>query len=286
MAASNLLTLIDDIATLLDDVSVMTKVAAQKTAGVLGDDLALNAEQVIGVTADRELPIVFSVFKGSLINKIILVPAALLLSAFVPWLVTPLLMLGGLFLCFEGFEKVIEKFFPHAEKKHDDLSQITDVKEFEKTKIKGAVTTDFILSAEIIAITLGIVAVEPLIKQAMVLSTVAIGMTFFVYGLVAGIVKIDDFGLLLMKSKNSKLQFLGLKIVNFAPWLMKGLGILGTAAMFLVGGGIIAHGIPFLHHISEHFLFQGFVGIISGAIAVGLLTVIQKIKQNFASGKN
>lgn len=286
MAASNLLTLIDDIATLLDDVSVMTKVAAQKTAGVLGDDLALNAEQVIGVTADRELPIVFSVFKGSLINKIILVPAALLLSAFVPWLVTPLLMLGGLFLCFEGFEKVVEKFFPHAEKKHEDLSQIVDFKEFEKTKIKGAVTTDFILSAEIIAITLGVVAQEPLLKQAMVLSTVAIGMTFFVYGLVAGIVKIDDFGLLLMRSKSSKLKATGLKIVNFAPWLMKGLGILGTAAMFLVGGGIIAHGIPFLHHISEHFLFQGLVGIVAGAFAVGLLTVFQKTKQIFASGKN
>ncbi len=286
MAASNLLTLIDDIATLLDDVSVMTKVAAQKTAAVLGDDLALNAEQVIGVTADRELPIVFSVFKGSLINKIILVPAALLLSAFVPWLVTPLLMLGGLFLCFEGFEKVVEKFFPHAEKKHEDLSQIIDFKEFEKTKIKGAVTTDFILSAEIIAITLGVVAQEPLLKQAMVLSTVAIGMTFFVYGLVAGIVKIDDFGLLLMRSKSSKLKATGLKIVNFAPWLMKGLGILGTAAMFLVGGGIIAHGIPFLHHISEHFLFQGLVGIVAGAFAVGLLTVFQKTKQIFASGKN
>lgn len=286
MAASNLLTLIDDIATLLDDVSVMTKVAAQKTAGVLGDDLALNAEQVIGVTADRELPIVFAVFKGSFINKVILVPAALLLSAFVPWLVTPLLMLGGLFLCFEGFEKVVEKFFPHGEKKTEDLSQITDFKEFEKSKIKGAVTTDFILSAEIIAITLGIVATEPMIKQALVLSTVAIGMTFFVYGLVAGIVKIDDFGLLLMKSKNSKLQFIGLKIVNFAPWLMKGLGILGTAAMFLVGGGIIAHGIPFLHHISEHFLFQGLVGVIAGAGVVGLLTLFQKTKQLFASGKN
>lgn len=286
MAASNLLTLIDDIATLLDDVSVMTKVAAQKTAGVLGDDLALNAEQVIGVTADRELPIVFAVFKGSFINKVILVPAALLLSAFVPWLVTPLLMLGGLFLCFEGFEKVVEKFFPHGEKKTEDLSQITDFKEFEKSKIKGAVTTDFILSAEIIAITLGIVAAEPMIKQALVLSTVAIGMTFFVYGLVAGIVKIDDFGLLLMKSKNSKLQFIGLKIVNFAPWLMKGLGILGTAAMFLVGGGIIAHGIPFLHHISEHFLFQGLVGVFAGAGVVGLLTLFQKTKQLFASGKN
>jgi predicted DNA repair protein MutK len=286
MAASNLLTLIDDIATLLDDVSVMTKVAAQKTAGVLGDDLALNAEQVIGVTADRELPIVFAVFKGSFINKVILVPAALLLSAFVPWLVTPLLMIGGLFLCFEGFEKIMEKFFHHSDKKTEDFSQVTDFKEFEKSKIKGAVTTDFILSAEIIAITLGIVAAEPLIKQALVLSTVAIGMTFFVYGLVAGIVKIDDFGLLLMKSKNSKLQFLGLKIVNFAPWLMKGLGILGTAAMFLVGGGIIAHGIPFLHHISEHFLFQGLVGVVAGAGVVGLLTLFQKTKQLFASGKN
>lgn len=283
MAASNLLTLIDDIATLLDDVSVMTKVAAQKTAGVLGDDLALNAQQVIGVTADRELPIVFAVFKGSFINKVILVPAALLMSAFVPWLVTPLLMLGGLFLCFEGFEKVVEKFFPHGEKKTEDLSQITDFKEFEKLKIKGAVTTDFILSAEIIAITLGVVAAEPILKQAMVLSAMAVAMTFFVYGLVAGIVKIDDFGLYLMKSKNSKIQSLGLKIVDFAPWLMKGLGILGTVAMFLVGGGIISHGIPFLHHISEHFVFQGIVGVVAGGCAVALVMLFQKIKLNFTA---
>lgn len=289
MAASNLLTLIDDIATLLDDVSVMTKVAAQKTAGVLGDDLALNAEQVIGVTADRELPIVFAVFKGSIINKVILVPAALLLSAFVPWLVTPLLMLGGLFLCYEGFEKIVEKFFHHSEKKSEDLAkisaQITDFKDFEKSKVKGAVTTDFILSAEIIAITLGIVAQEPLLKQAMVLSTVAISMTFFVYGLVAGIVKIDDFGLLLMRSRRSALKSLGQKIVNFAPWLMKALGILGTAAMFLVGGGIISHGIPFLHHVSEHFIFQGFVGMIAGGCVVGVITVFQKIKLQIAAGK-
>ena len=275
MAASNLLTLIDDIATLLDDVALLSKVAAKKTAGVLGDDLALNAEQVIGVSADRELPIVWAVFKGSLLNKVILVPSALILSAFVPWLVTPLLMLGGLFLCYEGFEKIVEKFF-QKKTVTEVLDPSTDLASFEKDKIKGAVTTDFILSAEIIAITLGIVAVEPLIKQASVLCLTAFLMTVFVYGFVAAIVKIDDFGLYLMRSK-PKLKSLGEVIVKSAPWLMRALGVLVTGAMFLVGGGILSHSISFLQQISTHFLFEGFVGLCAGAIVVGILELFKKI---------
>ncbi len=277
MAASNLLTLIDDIATLLDDVSVLTKVAAQKTAGVLGDDLALNAEQVIGVAAERELPIVWAVFKGSLINKLILVPMALALSIFIPWLVTPLLMLGGLYLCYEGFEKIVEKFFHrHQEKKIDIIDFELDLFKFEKTKIKGAITTDFILSAEIIAITLGIVANKPLFQQASVLAITAVAMTFFVYGLVAGIVKIDDLGLYLIKEK-PQFKNLGQLIVQSAPWLMKGLGVLGTAAMFLVGGGILTHGIPALAVISADFLFHGLVGLIAGSIIVAALAIFKKV---------
>ncbi len=278
MAASNLLTLIDDIATLLDDVALMSKMAAQKTAGVLGDDLALNAEQVIGVSTERELPIVWAVFKGSLINKMILVPAALILSAFVPWLVTPLLMIGGLFLCYEGFEKIVEKFF-HKNNKKEKIAEIADLQEFEKNKIKGAITTDFILSAEIIAITLGIVADKPLIQQTSVLCVIAVTMTIFVYGFVAAIVKIDDFGLYLIRAK-PKMKSLGQIIVDSAPWIMKALGVLGTIAMFLVGGGILNHGISFLHEISTHFLFEGFVGLCAGAIVVGCLELFKKIFGN------
>ncbi len=275
MAASNLLTLIDDIATLLDDVALMSKMAAQKTAGVLGDDLALNAEQVIGVSAERELPIVWAVFKGSLVNKMILVPAALILSAFVPWLVTPLLMIGGLFLCYEGFEKIVEKYFHHPAANKSRI-EIKDLPDFEKNKIKGAITTDFILSAEIIAITLGIVADKPLIQQTSVLCVIAVTMTIFVYGFVAAIVKVDDFGLYLIRTK-PRMKALGQRIVDSAPWIMKALGVLGTIAMFLVGGGILNHGISFLHEISTHFLFEGFVGLCAGATVVGCLELFKKI---------
>ncbi len=281
MAASNLLTLIDDIATLLDDVAVLTKMAAQKTAGVLGDDLALNAEQILGVAAERELPIVWAVFKGSLINKLILVPTALLLSAFIPWLVTPLLMLGGLYLCYEGFEKIVEKLSKHSPAKEIVLNDLeNDLAQFEKTKVKGAITTDFILSAEIIAITLGIVANKPFLQQASVLSITALAMTVFVYGLVAGIVKIDDFGLYLVHKK-PKFKKIGVLIVKSAPWIMKLLGLLGTVAMFLVGGGIIVHGLSFLHGIVENyfmiFVFEAIVGIIAGGIVVAGLFVFNKI---------
>ncbi len=252
--AGSLLLLLDDIATVLDDVALLTKVAAKKTAGVLGDDLALNAQQVAGVKADRELPVVWAVFKGSMLNKVILVPGALLLSAVAPWSITPLLMAGGLFLCFEGFEKVAHKLLHRPDDlatEHDKLVQAlsddaVDLVALEKDKIKGAVRTDFILSTEIIVITLGTVAASPFVTQLSVLAGVAVLMTVGVYGLVAGIVKIDDLGLYLSQRKTSVLQglqqALGRGLVLTAPLLMKALTVLGTLAMFLVGGGILAHG--------------------------------------------
>lgn len=277
MAGASLLTLLDDIATILDDValmtkvaakksaamaddvSVMTKVAAQKTAGVLGDDLALNAQQVTGVRADRELPVVWAVAKGSMVNKAILVPAALLISAFLPWLITPLLMVGGAFLCFEGCEKLAHKFLhspqkdaaAHAQHIQANANPAVDVVALEKDKIQGAVRTDFILSAEIIAITLGTVATAPLAQQVAVLVGIAVLMTVGVYGLVAGIVKLDDLGLWLSQRTGTAAQTLGRGILAAAPRLMKALSVVGTAAMFLVGGGILVHGVPALHHAIE-----------------------------------
>lgn len=300
MAGSSLLMLIDDIATLLDDVSIMTKVAAKKTAGVLGDDLALNAQQVTGVDADRELPVVWAVAKGSAINKLILVPAALVISVFVPWLVVPLLMLGGAFLCFEGVEKLIHSLFHKQEKaaskervKQAVSDPAVDMVAFEKDKIKGAIRTDFILSAEIIVISLGTVADEALGKQAMVLTMISIIMTVGVYGLVAGIVKLDDAGLYLHRlpgesaARHWARQF-GRLILALAPKLMKTLSVVGTAAMFLVGGGILVHGVPGSHdllHSVAHALeavpllggmlswlsepvINGIAGIIAGALVV------------------
>ncbi len=258
MAASNLLALIDDIATLLDDVALMTKVAAQKTAGVLGDDLALNAQQVSGVSADRELPVVWAVAKGSFRNKAMLVPAALAISIIVPWAVTPLLMLGGAYLCFEGFEKIAHKFLPAGEAdaahRHQLMQALADPEvdllAFEQDKIRGAVRTDFILSAEIITITLGTVATAPFMLQIIVLSSIAVVMTVGVYGLVAGIVKLDDLGLYLSLRPGAGLRkVLGGAILKAAPWLMKSLSVLGTAAMFLVGGGILSHGAAPLNHV-------------------------------------
>lgn len=252
MAAASLLALIDDIATVLDDVAVLTKLAAKKTAGVLGDDLALNAQQVAGVQAERELPVVWVVAKGSLVNKTILVPAALLISAFAPWLVTPLLMIGGAYLCFEGAEKLAHRWL-HApaedEAEHAGLTRAlvagsVDLVAFEKDKIKGAVRTDFVLSAEIIAITLGSVAGQVLATQASVLAVVAVVMTVGVYGLVAGIVKLDDAGAALSRRPSPLAQRIGALLLAAAPWLMRALAVLGTAAMFLVGGGILAHGLP------------------------------------------
>lgn len=307
--ASSLFALLDDIATLLDDVALLTKIAAQKTAGVLGDDLALNAQQVSGVAADRELPVVWAVGKGSLVNKAILVPAALILSLTLPWLITPLLMLGGAFLCFEGFEKLAHSFL-HRKSDPDDLSDelmqaladpSIDLVALEKDKIKGAIRTDFVLSAEIIAITLGTVQNSNWTTQLAVLTGVALVMTVGVYGLVAGIVKVDDLGLYLSRLpvKGSRWkQALGLWLLDMAPWLMKTLSVVGTAAMFLVGGGILSHGLPFVHHAAQA-ASQAFsegagaagavlgplvtlsldllVGLLAGAIVLVLVVAAQKL---------
>jgi uncharacterized protein len=298
MAAGSLLALLDDIATILDDVAVLTKVATKKTAGVLGDDLALNAQQVAGVRADRELPVVWAVAKGSMVNKAILVPAALLISAFVPWLVTPLLIIGGLFLCYEGVEKLAHKFLhskEEDEQHHAELTQAlatpeADLAALEKDKIKGAIRTDFILSAEIIVISLGAVAAASLATRIGVLVSIAIIMTVAVYGLVAGIVKLDDLGLRWV-NKGGALAPLGRGILVFAPWLMKFLSIAGTAAMFLVGGGILTHGIAALHHLVERLtagwtgtvqlagamLVDAVAGIVAGAVVLLLVTLGTKL---------
>ena len=289
MAGASLLALLDDIATILDDVSILSKVAAKKTAGVLGDDLALNAQQVAGVKADRELPVVWAVAKGSLVNKAILVPAALAISAVAPWLVTPLLMLGGAYLCYEGFEKLAHKFLHsqaeddahRAELAHALEDPAIDLVALEKDKIKGAIRTDFILSAEIIVITLGTVAAASFGKQVAVLTAIAVIMTIGVYGLVAGIVKLDDAGLYLSQKANAATRALGRFLLAAAPWLMKALSVLGTAAMFLVGGGILVHGLPALHHLIEGFaphtgalsvllplLADALVGIAAGALVL------------------
>ena len=302
--ASSLLALIDDIATVLDDVAILTKVAAKKTAGVLGDDLALNAQQVAGVAADRELPVVWAVCKGSALNKAILVPAAIAISAFAPWAVTPLLMIGGAFLCYEGFEKLAHKFMHSKAEdaaRHKDLvAALSDPKvdlvAYEKDKIKGAIRTDFILSAEIIAITLGTVASAEFWTQVTVLVGIAIIMTIGVYGLVAGIVKLDDGGLALSRKTgesgfaNAQRSF-GRGILRAAPYLMKFLSIAGTAAMFLVGGGILTHGVPVLHYWIEGFskglgsplsaiaptLLDGVAGVIAGAIVLSLVSAVKKL---------
>lgn len=295
MAAGSLLTLLDDIASVLDDVAVMTKLAAKKTAGVLGDDLALNAQQVSGVRAERELPVVWAVFKGSVINKLVLVPAALAISGIAPWLVIWLLMLGGLYLCFEGVEKVWHKIAHKKEVVQEKqalheafVESSASLLELEKQKIKGAIRTDFILSAEIIVIALGTVEQASFATQVLTVSAIAAIMTFGVYGLVACIVKLDDLGLLLAQAKNSGFkQRTGAAILAFCPWLMKALSFLGTAAMFLVGGGILVHGIPWLHHLLEHaqgawatpgsLLLNLITGIVAGTVVVVVVTLGKKL---------
>ena len=274
--ATSLFLLLDDIASVLDDVAVLTKVAAKKTAGVLGDDLALNAQQVSGVRANRELPVVWAVAKGSFINKAILVPAALAINALIPWAVTPLLMIGGAYLCFEGFEKLAHKFL-HRQAHESDVRQhreanadpAVDIVAIEKSKIKGAVRTDFILSAEIIVITLGSVASQGFTTQLSVLVTIAVVMTIGVYGLVAGIVKLDDAGLWLSQRAGALQRAVGRGLLVAAPWLMKTLSVVGTAAMFLVGGGILVHGVPAVGHALEAWAqgAGGLVGVIGSNLA-------------------
>jgi len=299
LAGSSLLTLLDDIATLLDDISVMGKLAAKKTAGVLGDDLSLNAQQVTGVRANRELPVVWSVAKGSLLNKVILVPLALLISAFIPWAITPLLMLGGAFLCFEGVEKVLHtlearkhKEGPEARQQRLTALAAQDPQQFEKDKIKGAVRTDFILSAEIVAITLGIVADAPLLNQVLILSGIAVLVTIGVYGLVGVIVKLDDMGYWLVEKRGVLAQCVGKGLLVAAPWLMKILSVVGTLAMFLVGGGIVVHGITPLHHAIEHFAAEQnailtmlvpmvanlVLGFILGAVVVAIMKAMTHLR--------
>ena len=285
MAGSSLLTLLDDIATLLDDISVMGKLAAKKTAGVLGDDLSLNAQQVTGVRANRELPVVWGVAKGSLINKVILVPLALLISAFIPWAITPLLMLGGAFLCFEGVEKVLHslqarkhKEDPQVRRQRLEALASQDPMAFERDKVTGAIRTDFILSAEIVAITLGIVAEAPLLNQILILSGIALLVTVGVYGLVGIIVKLDDMGYWLVEKTSSLAQWSGKTLLAIAPRLMKVLSIVGTLAMFLVGGGIVVHGITPLHHAIEN-LAHG-----QNAVIASLLPTVANLVLGFIIG--
>jgi predicted DNA repair protein MutK len=311
MAGSSLLVLIDDIAAVLDDVATMTKVAAKKTAGVLGDDLAVNAEKVTGVRADRELPVVWAVAKGSMRNKFILVPAALAISLVAPWLITPLLMLGGLFLCYEGFEKVAHSFLHSREEdeaQHRELVEhladpSVDIRAFEAGKIKGAIRTDFILSAEIIVLTLGVVADRDFTTQVLVVAGIALIMTVGVYGLVAAIVKLDDAGLYLLEKEGEGAwrrwqRWWGARLLDFAPWLMKALGVIGTAAMFMVGGGILLHGLHTLDVRVRQVAVQleelaavgpllaaltptlaGIVlGMLAGALVLSIVTLWQRIR--------
>ncbi|EOC0585561.1 DUF808 domain-containing protein [Cronobacter sakazakii] len=299
MAGSSLLTLLDDIATLLDDISMMGKLAAKKTAGVLGDDLSLNAQQVTGVRANRELPVVWAVAKGSLLNKLILVPLALIISAFAPWAITPLLMVGGAFLCFEGVEKVMHSIHARKhketpEQKQQRLNEIAkqDPKLYERDKVKGAVRTDFILSAEIVAITLGIVAEAPLLNQVLILSGIAVLVTLGVYGIVGVIVKLDDMGYWLADKRSALARGVGKGLLVTAPWLMKALSVLGTVAMFLVGGGIVVHGIGPLHHGIEHWaqslggvgaavmptVLNLVLGFILGAVVLAVVSLIGRLR--------
>jgi predicted DNA repair protein MutK len=314
MAGSSLLVLLDDIAAVLDDVALMTKMAAKKTAGVLGDDLAVNAEKVTGVRAEREIPVVWAVAKGSMRNKFILVPAALLVSFIAPWLITPVLVIGGLYLCYEGFEKVAHTIF-HADEEAAEHRELIghfsepdfDLVAFEQKKISGAIRTDFILSLEIIVLTLGIVADSPFSTQVLVVSGIALLMTVGVYGLVAAIVKLDDAGVYLMDTQGEGMwagfkRWLGEGLVNFAPWLMKALGIVGTLAMFMVGGGILVHAVhaldvaivqvaeraaelaavgPLLAAITPT-LGSVLVGTVAGALVLGAINLFRSVANRMA----
>lgn len=312
MAGSSLLALIDDIASLLDDVAAMSKLAVKKTTGVLGDDLALNAQQVAGIRAERELPVVWAVGLGSLRNKAVLVPAALAISALLPWLILPLLMLGGTYLCYEGFEKLAHHFL-HGKADAQaaaeavlpcELPSEADLLAFEQDKIRGAIRTDFVLSAEIIVITLGMVAQAPLLQQVTVLVGIAVLMTLGVYGLVAAIVKLDDVGFYLNRRQGNSalarlLRTVGAILVQAAPWLMKSLSFVGTAAMFMVGGSILSHGLPLIHDLGPHLaltvssvpalggllalllpaLLDMLIGILAGALALAIVTPATRLWQ-------
>lgn len=296
MAFGSGLALLDDIATLLDDVATQSKIATTKTAGVLGDDLALNAQQVTGVRAEREIPVVLAVAKGSLLNKAALIPIAMLISAFAPWAITPLLLVGGAYLCFEGVEKVLHRYLhPEVDQERDERVKAiaepkVDMVEFERKKIRGAVITDLVLSGEILVLALATVASQSLLEQFLTLVVVSLIITFAVYGFVAGIVRMDDVGLRLVTSTRTIGKALGRFLLWFAPVLMRVLAVVGTIAMWVVGGSIYAHGLPFLHHMSETVigtvssvavagpalavlglpLFDGVVGVVVGSVLVGL----------------
>ena len=296
--ASSLFALLDDIATVLDDIAVLTKLSAKKTAGVLGDDLALNAQQVAGVHGNRELPVVWAVAKGSLVNKSILVPLALAIGAFAPWAVLPLLMVGGAYLCFEGVEKLAHKVLHGDDAAHAAelaralVDPAADLLAIERDKVKGAIRTDFVLSAEIVTITLGAVAGSTFVTQLAVLAGIAVIMTAGVYGLVAGIVKLDDLGLHLQRRTAGAVRAVGGMLLAAAPWLMKALSVAGTAAMFLVGGGIVAHGVPALHHASGALagtagalgwlvppLFDAGLGVAVGAIVLAAVEIARSFRR-------
>lgn len=303
MAGTSLFVLLDDIASVLDDVATMTKVATKKTAGVLGDDLALNAQQVAGVRAERELPVVWAVAKGSMVNKLILVPAALAIAALLPWAIVPLLMVGGAYLCFEGVEKLVHHFLHRAEEKsrREEVLQAladpaVDLPALERAKIRGAIRTDFILSAEIIVIALGVIGGLDLVTQLSVLAAVVVMMTAGVYGLVAIIVKLDDLGALLLRQAGSGAlaavqHGLGNAILWSAPWLMRGLSVAGTVAMFLVGGGILSHGLPSVHHAIDAVTagfsgvagallpsaLDGLFGILAGGVVLVVVTLVTRL---------
>lgn len=312
MAGSSLLALLDDITSLLDDVAVLSKVAIKKTSGVVGDDLALNAEQVTGFSTDRELPVVWAVAKGSFLNKLILVPAALLISAFAPQLIMPLLMIGGTYLCYEGFEKVAHKLLPHEEDAEHRAKHVSaladpavDLVALERTRIRGAIRTDFILSAEIVVIALGTVASAPMGQQIVALSVIAIGITVLVYGLVAGIVKLDDLGLRLHEISGrdrtaAVSRAFGAWILRAAPLLMRSLAVIGTAAMFLVGGNLLVHGIPAVEHLVvlatnaagaqmsalgslARLVLDGTVGVVAGGVVVGIVWAASTIRRTLGS---
>lgn len=303
MAGSSFFMLLDDIAAVADDVAIMAKAATKKTAGVLGDDLALNAEQVTGINSNRELPVIWAVFKGALINKLILVPIALIISFVANWLITPLLMIGGAYLCFEGFEKIWENFFhKEAVNNHQEAHKSAikdnsvDMVQFENKKIKGAIRTDFILSGEIIAIVLGVIGQSSIMHQIIVLSLVAFGVTVMVYGLVAMIVRMDDVGFWFKRHKNIASQTLGMIMVQAVPYVMKFLSFVGTVAMFLVGGGILVHGIPFIHHIVQDLMVKsqsfdwltenianGLIGLVAGSILVAVIHMIVNVKDRIGN---
>ncbi len=277
MAAGSLLTLLDDITVLMDDVWVMTKLSARKTAGVLGDDLALNAEQAVGLRPERELPVIAAVAWGSARNKMLLVPLALLLSYFLPWTIQPLLVAGGLFLCYEGVEKLIHRFQPHQTHHHEDARS-------EEARIAGAVRTDLILSAEIIVLTLGIVAESDLWRRLLVLVAISVAMTIGVYGLVALIVKLDDIGLALQSSQRAWLRRSGALILLGAPRMLALISWLGTVAIFCVGGGIIVHAIGPLHHHVEQLsgflglLAEGATGLVTGGVALLVVSALRRLR--------